>query len=61
MDRLLRLLGVILAPLRPLLIIAPTERATWLMAGLAPVAVVIASAAPGAWVIAPLLGARCWC
>ncbi len=56
MNRLLRLLGVILAPLRPLLIIAPTERATWLMAGLAPVAVVIASASPGAWVIAPLLG-----
>ena len=57
MDRLLRLLGVILAPLRPLLIIAPTERATWLMAGLAPVAVVIAATSPGAWVIAPLLGA----
>jgi uncharacterized protein (DUF58 family) len=56
MDRLLRLLGVILAPLRPLLIIAPTERATWLMAGLAPLAVVIAATSPGAWVIAPLLG-----
>jgi uncharacterized protein (DUF58 family) len=56
MNRLLRLLGVIFRPLRPLLIVAPTERATWLIAGLAPVAVVIASASPGAWVIAPLLG-----
>jgi len=35
----------------------PTERAAWIAAGLAPVAVVIAASAPGAWVIAPLLGA----
>ncbi len=56
MNRLFRLLGVIFRPLRPLLIVAPTERATWLIAGLAPVAVVIAAASPGAWVIAPLLG-----
>ncbi len=35
----------------------PTERAAWVAAGLAPVAVVIAATAPGAWVIAPILGA----
>ncbi|MDP5104403.1 MAG: DUF58 domain-containing protein [Erythrobacter sp.] len=38
-------------------ILTPTERAAWLFAGLAPVAVVIAASAPGAWVIAPLIGA----
>ncbi|PLK23516.1 DUF58 domain-containing protein [Porphyrobacter sp. TH134] len=37
--------------------LVPTERAAWIAAGLAPVAVVIAATAPGAWVIAPLLGA----
>jgi uncharacterized protein (DUF58 family) len=52
----LRLLGLLFAPLRPLLIVAPTERAAWIAAGLAPVAVVIAATAPGAWVAAPLLG-----
>lgn len=57
MDALLRLLGLIFRPLRPLLIIAPTERAAWLVAGLAPVALVIAATAPGAWVIAPLVAA----
>lgn len=56
MVRLLRFLRLMFKPLRPLLIVAPTERATWLVAGLAPVAVVIASTAPGAWVIAPILG-----
>jgi uncharacterized protein (DUF58 family) len=56
--RVLRLvLNILLLPLRPLLIVAPTERAAWLIAGLAPVAVVIAAIAPGAWVIAPLVGA----
>lgn len=57
MDRLLRLLGMLFAPLRPLLIAVPTERAAWAVAGLAPVAVVIAAVTPGAWVIAPLIGA----
>ncbi len=56
MEALLRLLGVIFRPLRPLLIVAPTERAAWLVAGLAPVALVIAATAPGAWVIAPIIG-----
>jgi uncharacterized protein (DUF58 family) len=56
--RVLRLvLGILLLPLRPLLIVAPTERAAWIAAALAPVAVVIAAAAPGAWVIAPIMGA----
>ena len=57
MNRLLALLATLFAPLRPLLIVAPTERAAWLAAGLAPVAVVIAAASPQAWVIAPVLGA----
>lgn len=58
MVRLIRLvLNLLLAPLRPLLIVAPTERAAWIAAGIAPVAVVIAAAAPGAWVIAPILAA----
>ncbi len=57
MNRVLALLAVLFAPLRPLLIVAPTERAAWLAAGLAPVAVVIAAASPQAWVIAPVLGA----
>ncbi|MEO1489833.1 MAG: DUF58 domain-containing protein, partial [Pseudomonadota bacterium] len=35
--------------------IVPTERAAWMMAAFAPVAVVIAALAPGLWVIAPLL------
>lgn len=56
METLLRLLRVLLTPLRPLLIIAPTERSVWLFAGLAPIALVIAASAPGAWVIAPLVG-----
>lgn len=41
----------------PPLPFVPTERAAWIAAGLAPVAVVIAATAPGAWVIAPLGGA----
>jgi len=41
----------------PPLPLVPTERAAWLFAGLAPVALVIAASAPGAWVIAPLAGA----
>jgi uncharacterized protein (DUF58 family) len=57
MNRLLRLLGMLFAPLRPLLIAVPTERAAWAVAGLAPIAVVIAAVTPGAWVIAPLIGA----
>lgn len=56
MNRFAALLAPLLAPLRPLLIVAPTERAAWVVAGLAPVAVVIAATAPGAWVAAPLLG-----
>ena len=56
MIRVLRLiLNILLLPLRPLLIVAPTERAAWLVAGLAPVALVIAATAPGAWVIAPMI------
>jgi uncharacterized protein (DUF58 family) len=35
----------------------PTERAAWIAAALAPVAVVIAALAPQAWVIAPVAGA----
>jgi uncharacterized protein (DUF58 family) len=55
--RVLRLLrDILLLPLRPLLIIAPTERAAWIAAALAPVAVVIAATAPGAWIAAPLMG-----
>ncbi len=57
MNRVLAILAMLFAPLRPLLIVAPTERAAWLAAGLAPVAVVIAAASPQAWVIAPVLGA----
>jgi uncharacterized protein (DUF58 family) len=57
MGAMLRLLGVIFRPLQPLLIVAPTERAAWLVAGLAPVALVIAATAPGAWVIAPIVAA----
>jgi uncharacterized protein (DUF58 family) len=55
-KRILALPAQLFAPLRPLLVVAPTERATWIAAGLAPVAVVIAAASPQAWVIAPLLG-----
>jgi len=55
--RVLRLvLNILLLPLRPLMVIAPTERAAWVAAALAPVAVVIAATAPGAWIAAPLLG-----
>ncbi|WP_379922539.1 DUF58 domain-containing protein [Erythrobacter sp. R86502] len=36
--------------------IAPTQRAAWIAAGLAPVAVVVAATAPGAWIIAPVMG-----
>jgi uncharacterized protein (DUF58 family) len=57
MNALLRLLGVIFRPLQPLLIVAPTERAAWLVAGLAPISLVIAATAPGAWVIAPIAAA----
>ena len=49
-------LGTILAPLGRLLVIAPTERAAWAMAALAPVALLIAATAPGAWIAAPVLG-----
>ena len=56
MAPLRRLLRILFAPLVPLLIIAPTERAAWLFAALAPVALVIAATAPGAWVIAPIIG-----
>lgn len=48
--------AALLAPLGRLLVIVPTERAAWCAAALAPVALVIAATAPGAWVIAPLLG-----
>lgn len=34
----------------------PTTRAAWLVAGAAPVALLIAALAPGAWVIAPMIG-----
>jgi uncharacterized protein (DUF58 family) len=51
------LLVRIITPMMRLLVIVPTERAAWITAGLAPVAVVIASASPAAWVIAPVLGA----
>ncbi len=40
--------------LRPALI--PTARAGWLVAGAAPVALLIGALAPGAWVIAPVIG-----
>ncbi|MBI1402329.1 MAG: DUF58 domain-containing protein [Porphyrobacter sp.] len=43
-------------PRLPALPLVPTERAAWAMAALAPVALVIAATAPGAWVAAPLLG-----
>lgn len=57
MIRVLRLvLNILLLPLRPLMVIAPTERAAWVAAALAPIAVVIAATAPGAWVAAPILG-----
>lgn len=52
-----RLLLFATAPLVPFLFTVPTERSAWIAAGLAPIAVVIAAAAPGAWVIAPLIGA----
>lgn len=58
MIRLLRLVfNILLLQLRPLLIVAPTERAAWIAAGLAPVAVVIAATSPGAWIAAPAMGA----
>jgi len=57
MNRLSAFLTRLFAPLRPLLVVVPTERAAWVAAGLAPIAVVIAAASPQAWVIAPLLGA----
>lgn len=41
--------------LQPLLTVVPTERAAWAAAMLAPVAVVIAASAPGAWIAAPVL------
>jgi uncharacterized protein (DUF58 family) len=57
MSAIRRRLSIIFAPLARLAIIVPTERAVWAIAGLAPVALVIAATAPGAWVIAPVLGA----
>lgn len=56
MGLLRRLAGLLLLPLRPLLIVVPTERAAWAVAGLAPIALVIAASAPGAWLAAPVLG-----
>ena len=41
----------------PPLPVVPTERAAWIIAGFAPIAVLIASAAPGLWVIAPIAAA----
>lgn len=41
--------------MKPALTIVPTPAAAWSVAALAPVAVVIAAAAPGAWVVAPVL------
>lgn len=41
----------------PALPIMPTARAAWLIAALAPLAVVIAAAVPGAWIMAPVIGA----
>jgi len=41
----------------PALPIVPSERAAWIIAGFAPVAVVIAALTPGLWVIAPLAAA----
>lgn len=52
-----RLLRLLFAPLLPLLIAVPTERTAWGIAGLAPVAVMVAAITPGAWVVAPLIGA----
>ena len=52
MNRISRLVSSL-----PALPIVPTERAAWVIAALAPVAVVIAAAFPGAWVIAPAAGA----
>jgi uncharacterized protein (DUF58 family) len=40
----------------PALPLVPTAGAAWLMAALAPIAVVVAASAPGAWVIAPAAG-----
>ena len=40
MESLRRLLRVLFAPLQPLLVVTPTERAAWVFAGLAPVALV---------------------
>ena len=36
--------------------LVPTTRAVWAMAALAPVSLVIAASAPGAWIAAPVLG-----
>ncbi|MEM6909416.1 MAG: DUF58 domain-containing protein [Pseudomonadota bacterium] len=38
----------------PVLPLVPTERAAWLIAGFAPVALVIAATAPALWIIAPV-------
>ena len=38
----------------PALPLVPTERAAWVMAGLAPIAVLIAAAIPALWVLAPI-------
>jgi len=40
----------------PALPIVPTARAAWVIAGLAPVALLIAAASPQAWVVAPAAG-----
>ena len=41
-------------PRLPTLPLVPTERAAWVIAGLAPIAVVIAAFSPGLWFIAPI-------
>ena len=41
-------------PRFPTLPLVPTERAAWLIAGLAPIAVVIAAFSPSLWFIAPI-------
>ncbi|NBC88629.1 MAG: DUF58 domain-containing protein [Alphaproteobacteria bacterium] len=60
MKRLRAFLTRLFAPLfarLPALPIVPTLRAAWVMAALAPLALLVGAAAPGAWVIAPAAGA----
>ncbi|MGY6551212.1 MAG: DUF58 domain-containing protein [Erythrobacter sp.] len=53
----MRRLAAPLLGLLPRLPLVPTARAVWLIAGLAPLALVIAAAMPAAWLIAPAAGA----